>query len=159
MEGLRQYILAVISMAILGGIVLLLFRSGPYEGTVKLITGLMVTVTVVAPLMKDSDISFSRLWEGISTDGSAAVSYGEKAAKTATSVYIKESMETYISNKAKEMGAEISAEVKLQDDILQVPEEITLIGEISPYLKVRLSETIQSEIGISEENQIWISRN
>ena len=159
MEGLRQYILAVISMAMLGGIVLLLFRSGPYEGTVKLITGLMVTVTVVAPLMKDSDISFSRLWEGISTDGSAAVSHGEKAAKTATSVYIKESMETYISNKAKEMGAEISAEVKLQDDILQVPEEITLIGEISPYLKVRLSETIQSEIGISEENQIWISRN
>ena len=159
MEGLRQYILAVISMAMLGGIVLLLFRSGPYEGTVKLITGLMVTVTVAGPLMKDSDISFSRLLEGVSTDGSAAVSHGEKAAHTATSEYIKESMESYISNKAKEMGAEISVEVKLQDDVLQVPEEVTLIGEISPYLKVRLSETIWSEIGISEENQIWISRN
>ena len=159
MEILRQYALSVIAMSVLCGVVLMLFRSGPNEAAVKMITGLMVTITVVGPFLKNPGISLNAFWENIAVDSTQAVREGETAAKDTVSAYITEAMESYICTKAENMGVCISAEVKLQSGGVQLPEEVTLTGKIAPYSKKRLAEIIHTDLGISEDKQIWIIRN
>ena len=159
MELLRQYALSVISIAILGGIVSLFFHGSSHESTVKLIVGLMVTVTVVSPLLENRKLSVEDYLRNISVDADHAVHYGEGVAGEAEAAYIKETMESYISSKGKELGMEISAEITLSDAAVKAPEKVVISGKFTPYTKKRLGDTIHLELGISEERQIWISRN
>ena len=92
--------------------------------------------------LKDSDIS---------------VQDGIDSARQASSEYIKSKSETYILNKAEEMGAHVSVDVVLSDSELPVPAQITLCGAVSPYAKQRLVDCIQNELGIAEDEQTWIS--
>ena len=159
MEPIRQYAISVISIVMLSGIVTLLFHGSSYDSIVKLVAGLMVTVTVVSPLIENHKLSVEDSLRNISIDADQAVNYGERIAGEAEAAYIKNAMESYINNKGKELGMEISAEIKLPDAALKVPEKVTISGDFSPYTQKRLAETIHSELGISEERQIWISRN
>ncbi len=159
MESLRQYVLSVISIAVLSGTVMLFFHGSPNDTIVKLVAGLMVTVTVVSPLLENPKLSLESFWREISIDGDRVVRNGAKIAGEAEAAYIKDAMESYISSKGKELGVEISTEIILQDGTVKTPEKVILSGEISPYLKKHLGETIESDLGISEERQIWISRN
>lgn len=156
-DTIRQYMISVIAMSILCGIAALLFHSSPYHGTIKLITGLMVTVTVLKPMLTTNGIAFDKFWNRISADSSYAVRQGQEAAESANSSYIKETMESYIISKAEEMGADITAQVQLQEDTFYQPGEVVISGRVSPYLKKQLSQMIRSELGIEEDQQIWIS--
>lgn len=159
MEPIRQYAISVISIVILSGIVTLFFHGSSYDSIVKLVVGLMVTVTVVSPLLENQKLSVEDYLRNISFDADRAVHYGERIAGEAEAAYIKDAMESYISNKGKELGMEISVEIILPDVAVKAPEKVTISGDFSPYTKKRLAETIYSDLGISEERQIWISRN
>ena len=156
MDSIREYALSVISISIVCGTVLMFFKDSPYEATVKLLTGLMVTVTVVNPLLRDTDMSIDRFWDEIIIKKESAVTDGTLVAKDAEATYIRNAMETYICNKAEEMGTQISAQIQLRDDDMQTPEKVILNGEVTPYIKSRLTEMIYSDLGIAEERQIWI---
>lgn len=159
MDSIREYGLTVISISIVCSAVLMFFKDSPYEATVKLLTGLMVTVTVVNPLLRDTDLSIDRFWDEIIIEKESAVIDGTLVAKEAEASYIRSAMETYIFNEAEEMGTQISAQIQLSDDDKQTPDKVILNGEVAPYIKSRLSEMIYSDLGIAEERQIWISRN
>ena len=59
--------------------------------------------------------------------------------------------EEYIEDKAGSLGAEVRAEAEL-DAAGNVPERVTLRGTYSE----ELSRFLASELGVAEENQIWI---
>lgn len=157
METIRQYMLSVITISILCGVVALFFQGCPYKDAMKLITGLMVTLVVLKPALNGDMITLGKFWDRISTDSSFAVSQGQEAAAHANGAYIKKTLESYISSRAEEMGADITAEVQLQEDATQQPMEVTLTGSISPYLKNRLCQMIENELGIEEDRQTWIT--
>ncbi len=159
MDNVRQYLISIIAMTILCGIVGLFFQDSAHKGIIKMITGLMVTAVVLKPAVGGNKFSLSHFWDSIPTDSAIAVQEGIDAAKQENSAYIKHATESYIISKAKEMGAQISVEVELERDSTMRPVGIRMIGNISPYMKGKLKDWIQTNLGIPEERQVWISKN
>ena len=60
-------------------------------------------------------------------------------------------------NKASELGAKVSVSVTLSDSDLPVPTHVTVSGPVSAYSKMKLSECICNELGVAEDEQVWIS--
>lgn len=157
MEEIRQYILSVISISILCGLAQMFFSGSSTGSVVKLITGLMITITVVGPILQNKNISFITYFENIAVEGDWAVREGEEAAVIATAELIKDRTESYICDKAADMGAVITVDVNLRDGMPPVPSEVTVRGAVSPYVKKQLMSCLQEDLGINEDQQIWIS--
>jgi len=157
MTEIRQYVLSVIAISLLCGIAQLFFSGSSISPVVKLITGLMITISAVSPILRDMDISFDTYFENITFEQSWAVKKGEEAAANVASEFIKDRTETYICDKAAAMGATIAVEVILTGDTPPVPSEVTVRGHVSPYVKKQLSSFLQKDLGINEDKQTWIS--
>ena len=65
---------------------------------------------------------------------------------------IKQKTETYILDKANALGAEITVQVVLED---YIPAGVTIMGDVSPFVKSNLSASITQELNIPPEEQIW----
>ena len=154
-DAIRQYILSVICVVILCGLAQILFSGS--SSLVKLITGLVVTITVISPLLRNGKLSLDIYFDQITIDSQWAVKEGEEAAMQTTCEFIKEKTETYILDKAAELGAGISVEVSVDEDTPPVPDGVTVKGTVSPYTKKQLIDCISQELGIAEEDQVWIS--
>jgi hypothetical protein len=84
-----------------------------------------------------------------------AVRRGEKMTIDAMRKSISDSLEAYLLDKAQEMGMELQVNVILSDDPYPIPEKVSISGDTSPYGKKRMSQIIETELGVMEENQIW----
>lgn len=157
MDAIRQYILSVICMAIVCGIVQMLFPSGTVASVVKILSGLIVTIAVLSPLLQEKVLQWDLTFESIVSDGEAAVAEGQTAAEDALAQLIKEETQTYILNKASALGADITVEVQLRSEYPNEPASVTVRGAVSPYVKQQLANCLSQELGIAEEDQIWIS--
>lgn len=157
MEALRSYILSVTAAALIFGIVSsFVDPKSSAGGLVKLIGGLYLTFVAIQPLANFDFDALEDFWQIISVDGRAVSTAGENLAKDAMADIIKDRTEAYILDKAGLYRAEISAEVTLSDDEIPVPVSVTIRGNISPYAKARLESTIETELDIPKENQVWI---
>ena len=159
MEAIRQHILSLIAISVLCGIIILFFRGNSHAGVMKIITGVMISLTLLKPFIRGDELKMDLFWNSISYDSSMAVKQGIDAAESANAAYIKEAMESYISNKAEAMNAEIDAQVTLENDTLQIPKRITITGTVSPYIKRQLMDIISKDLGIPEDKQLWTSKN
>ena len=156
MEQLRTYLVGVVMTALICSIIPLLIQNGTAKELCKLVCGLVMTITVVAPVRNlGNPISFPM--NGILSDYAAAyASEGETQARRAMADIIKAETEAYILDKANEMGMEISVEVSLCDEEFPVPEAAIITGSLTPNAQNRLQELLQSQIGIAKENLKWI---
>ena len=157
MDSIRQYILSVICITIACGIVQQLLGGSQLSGIVRLITGLMVTITVLHPLLNLNDFSFDLCVGKITSDGEWIAEEGERMAADMAGEIIKERTAAYISDKASVLGASVNVEVELKKNMVSRPYRVTITGELSPYVKKQLSTYIQKELEIPEDAQIWIS--
>lgn len=158
MAQLGKYILSVTAAAIIVGILTsLLDKKSGSAALMKLIAGLFLTFTAIAPIAKLDLSGLSSFVSGFESDGYAASADGEKLARGAMGDIIKNETEAYIMNKAKTYRAELTVEVTLgQTDGIPVPAGVTVAGHVSPYAKAQLQQVMEEELGISKENQRWI---
>lgn len=156
MNTVYRYLLCVICMVVLCGIIRILF-SGHHHSVMKLVTGLAVTVVMLSPILEVTSYPLDMDFRKYLEDSDISVQEGIDSAKRVSSEYIKSKSETYILNKAEEMGAHVSIDIALSDAELPVPEQITLRGTVPPYVRQQLADCIQNELGIAEDGQIWIS--
>lgn len=157
MDSIRQYILSVICTTVLCALVHTFLSGGTMGSLVKLITGLMVTLVVLNPVLDIDLIRIDTYFDGLSADGMWAAEEGKLAAMDVLSKRIKERTEAYICGKAGEMGASVIVDVRVSEGNPPVPEKITISGAAAPYIKASLSDCIEKDLGISEDDQIWIS--
>ena len=155
--NLGQYVLRIVCAAVLCGLAQLLFSQSPLQGLVKVVTGLILTVVVLSPCLETDSWQWPLDFENIASQGEAAVSAGESVANSVLSQRIQEQTRTYILNKASEFGAELSVEVQLQEESPYAPCGARLVGTVSPYVKKIITDHLCRELGIPEEEQIWIS--
>lgn len=157
MEGLRGYILSVISAAFVLAILnTLVDKKGSAGMLLRLIGGLFLTFTLISPVI---DLDFTGIFdylEEFSESGSDAAVSGELMAREEYRTIIKDKLEAYILDKAKDLGLDLTVEVTLGDD--DVPEEVIIRGVASPYGKARLQQMITQDLGIAKENQLWIGQ-
>ena len=68
---------------------------------------------------------------------------------------IKEQTETYILDKASELGLSIDATVQYSTKGEIKPKQVIITGDASPYKKMELKRFIATQLNIPEEAQIW----
>lgn len=157
MDGLGAYLLSVICAATICGIVTNFFElKGALGAAVKLAAGAFLAFTVIGPIA-GCDMGNLTDWDGLyDADAANAVEQGKAMTHQALSDGIKARCEAYILDKAGDMELSITVEVGVSDDEIPVPSTVRISGDISPYKKTRLKAILANDLGIAEENQIWI---
>ena len=116
-----------------------------------MLAGCALAVTILAPVVK---LDFPKIQtDGLLRDAMAAVREGEEQASSAKTQCIRTAIEVYILTKAEAMGLFLTVEVELDDSGL--PRSVALTGNWSPGERQRLSELIESELGLGKEAQTW----
>lgn len=157
MHSLRQYILAVTCITVACGVLQMLMTDGIFSSLIKMISGLIVSVAVITPLIKANTFQWDTRFESIVADASVAIANGQIIASEMVEQRIKNRTEEYILTKASDMDADIAASVELETEFPNEPVKLTIRGAVSPYVKQQLSASISKDLGILEENIIWIS--
>lgn len=155
MDDLRQYILSVIAAALICSIVnSWIGGKGTHASVIKLISGLLLTITIVSPLLNIQINDPEAYFDSLAQEAEAVSAEGQFAADKERNAFIKESLENIVQEKAISMNTDISVDITL-NNAQHTPQKITLAGTVSPYSKRILSQYIQENLGIPEEDQMW----
>ncbi len=158
MDNIRQYIISVVSAAMICGILRSIFSGkGAVEALVKLVSSIFLAFVIIRPVTQ-IDLDPAGFFPDIlSQKGQQAAVQGENLSREALSAIITGETEAYILDKAEELNLQLMVAVTLSDDPLPVPISVRLEGEVSPYAKASLMQTIEQELGIPKEDQQWIT--
>lgn len=154
METVKHYLLSVICCAVVCALVCAMAeKKGATGAVLKLVSGIFLAFTVVSPIRTLEIPELSVFTSELQEEAAYAAALGESYSRESMSAIIKAETEAYILDKATAMGAAISAEVVLDENLK--PKAAFLFGEISAYAKFRLQAVLADELGITKENQQW----
>jgi len=153
MQQLGQYVVSLTAAAMICGILLSFFPEGAVRIQLRLVCGVFLTVTALAPLTRISLPDPMEFSQSYLSEGALLATNGENLAREEVHGRIKLALETYILDKAAAMDAEITPEIKL--DTQGNPEAVTLLGDCSGNLRQQLGAVITNDLGIPEEKQQW----
>lgn len=155
MGTVGEYIFSVAATALICGVVNTLLAGSSAGKLVKTVSGLVMFLCVVQPVSQrvwERDISLPDMpiwqWEDMPISGTGTY-------QSALGDIIKQKTESYILDKASEMGLSVTVNVSVSEEDVPVPESVVIIGSVSPYGKLQLEGLIDQELNISKENQFW----
>lgn len=158
MSNLKQYLLTVIFAAIIIGFAQgILGKKSTFKSAIGLLSGLYLLLTVLTPFKAGNFWQdYSNFFDEVNLDAEHEVASGQLATQAELERIITEQTESYICDKATEMGAQLDVSVETDAvNSLPMPVAVTLEGSISPYAKSKMKEIIKNDIGIPEEQQEW----
>lgn len=155
MNALVQYMLMVISAAIVAGIILRLSGQGTMGTIVKLLCGLFMALTMISPILELELPDVEGWFANYGAQGHAAADAGAEMAQDSVHAIIKDRVRAYILDKAALYDASLDVQVTLDD--AGVPSGVTVRGMISPGAKAALIKIIETDLNIGKEDQRWIS--
>lgn len=156
MEDLLQYFLSLTAAAVLCGIINgMMPGNGAAQKLIKLLSGLLLTLTALQPVSRLDLPQFLKEWNFELSQGEYAAEDGEIIARDAMAKIIKDNCEAYILDKAAELGLSITVQMSLNRDDIPKPVSVEIIGTVSPYGKLKLQQIIANDLGIPKEAQTW----
>lgn len=157
MDFLKGYLLSITAAALICVVVRRITAGkGAVAKLMKVITGLFMAVTLITPVVQLNFGNVEDYLNDISFDADQIATSGYELAQHEIDAIIIERVESYILDEAERIGIDLEVEVKLSHSEPHRPEYITIRGTLSPYNKRVLTEYITNNIGIPQENQIWI---
>ena len=151
-----KYLLSLVAAATLCGIATSLLGDKGTLGTViKFLAGIYMTLSIVAPWGQLQLGELADLKDQIAADSERVSLSGQNAAKDAMAQSIIANTQSYILDKAENLGVQLNVEVLLDDSAIPVPIGVRIRGNISPYNKEKLSTIIETDLGIPTEAQVW----
>ena len=157
MDSIREYLIGVIAAAVLCGIVTgLLDTKGTVGVAVKLVSGVLMLLSVIHPWVSISLDDIFQWTDDIGVDSTDLVSSAEAMAENEYRDGIIKQTQSYILDEARSLGCDLAIEVILSQDEIPLPEQVRLSGEASPYARQALTAIITEKLGIRREDQIWI---
>lgn len=121
----------------------------------KFLTGILMALTLVRPLVSIDLSALTYYTQGISDEAESVAVFGGTAAADAQKEFITSNVEAYILDKAEDLNISISVSLQLSKEKPFEPCGITIRGNVSPYAKTQLSHFLKDELGIPMEAQIW----
>lgn len=153
---MKSYIVSVVAAAIVCAVSRGLLDSKNAIGRIiKLLCSILMAVTVIAPLGNITFNGVADYWDGLSVDAEKYVAEGTALAENQMTDIIKSQSETYILDKAKRMGLQISVEVELDGHNGNIPCGVVISGNVSPYAKEQLGSYVEDTLGIAKEKLKW----
>ncbi len=159
MEYIKEYILSVCAAAVLCSLVKgFVDKKGPAGELVHMMCGVFLTVTAVSPLLQFRVRDISSYVQSFSFEASEITSAAEQEAEAAMNEIIIAKAREYIMDKATSMNTDIEVDILLTDDTPGIPCGAVIVGNVSPYAKTRLTQIMESDLGIPREAQQWKNR-
>ena len=152
MESVAQYLLGVVATAILCSVIGCLCDKSAFTSVMGMIIGVVMLLAVFKPLINLRFADLTLDYPFVSMQGEEIIAYSSDLAQKEISKRISEKLNAYIEEKASCWGADIEAQTDIKNS---VPDSITIIGEVSPYVRAQLASWIESEIGIGREAVLW----
>lgn len=153
MTYLRAWLMSVVASAVLVSIAEQLTDGAAMRRAVRFVGGLLLMLALLRPLLR-LELALPELTPD---DYRAAVETLERELSAqrsdALSSGIAGRTQAYIEDKADELGLSVRAEVSTREEEgVPVPAAVTLYGRED----AALSALIARELGIAEEDQLWI---
>ena len=152
MEDIGRYLLQIVAAATLCSIVCSLCDKSAFISAVRMIAGVIMVITVAQPILKLRIDGLDIPIEEIRNQGNAYIAQGQADSETAAATIISNRLSEYIEDKASRWGADVTVNVSMCG---HVPDEITITGDVSPYVRAQLSAWITAEMGVGEDAQNW----
>lgn len=155
MEGIRGYFLAIVAACMLAVLACALLKNSKMQRITKFIAGILILLTVATPLLR---IDTAALAERISELGRGSRFDTQEISKdyqTMLRALVKKNTQTYIEDKAQELGGIIQAEVTVGNGEYPAPEHVVLTGTMTPEQAQALESYIADSLGIPPEQQEW----
>ena len=155
MEGIRGYFLAIVAACMLAVLACALLKNSKIQRITKFIAGILILLTVATPLLR---IDTAALAERISELGRGSRFDTQEISKdyqTMLRALVKKNTQTYIEDKAQELGGIIQAEVTVGSGEYPAPEHVVLMGTMTPEQAQALESYIADSLGIPPEQQEW----
>lgn len=148
------FVLRLCAGAMVCGILLEFNREGPTGQVIKVLCGFFLLLTVLGPLGRLSLPDVTSFGESWRQEAAAAVAEGERYAVQNQRAGIKEGLETYILDKAAELGLTLGATVELSEK--GTPASVLLSGCPTASQKQALEQTLTQALGIPKEAVQWM---
>lgn len=154
MNGLKEYLVAVCSAAILCSILKQIVGKGKLSsGMLQLLSGLFVAICMIAP-WKDFSLRDLEVYNPLDTNSAQSfVEDGRQINKSNLNAIITQRVEAYILEKANQLHVQVEVSVELSDDGVPICSIIT--GDLTAREQEEMSAFLVSQIGIQREMQIW----
>lgn len=156
MLNLREYVLSIVSVAIVVAILQRLTGNTHLSRVVKMVAGMILSIVLLAPLGNASVGAITSYFESVTLDAKNVADYGEDLYNDNLKAIISERCESYILDKANQLGAAISVSVHCDASDIPIPVSVEITGSVSPYIRNTLRHIIAEDMGIPEEMQLWV---
>lgn len=154
MNGLKEYLVAVCSAAILCAILKQIVGKGKLSGgMIQMLSGLFVAICIIAP-WKEFSLRDLEVYNPLDTNAAQSfVEDGKRITRSNLHTIIIQRVEAYILEKADQLQVQVEVSVELSDE--GIPSRSIITGELTRSEKEELSAFLVSQIGIQKEMQIW----
>ena len=154
MLNIRSYLLSICGAAIVCSVITTLTgeKSGPGK-LIKLLSGVFFSLVILNPVLHTERMDWKRFEYYIHDTCESAVAEGEQFAMEEMINGVQEKTQEVIASEGAKYGCQISASVTCEG---YMPRSVVLEGAISPYARKALTAWIADNIGIPEEDQLWI---
>ena len=146
-----QWLHAVIYTGIVCSIALMLSPDGRVKNALKI----LCAVAMLSELDFDA---YSKAMARCRLDAERYAEQGEQYSKNLNRTIIEDECRAYILDKADETGtelAEVTVTAEWSTDGYWYPHEVRIVSGADENQRAKLSDCIQTQLGISVENQDW----
>lgn len=151
---MKEYIFSVVCAAVLCAAVAdMVEKKGSSGQILKLICGVFLSFTVIRPVTEVELEEFTLFTADIAADAFQISDQGQNQSYNEMEAIITGEIAAYILDKASDFSQDLQVDVKLDENL--IPVRVFLSGSISPGGKLQLEETIEKDLGIAKEDQIW----
>lgn len=157
MGPVRRWLLGVVLTAFAAALARQLAPEGKEGAAVRLVGGLLLMLALLRPLAGAD-------WSGLTLETGGfriqaeeqARDYREKQIQELSAV-IAEKTETYIWDKAYQLGLDVTVSVSVSagESGIPLPESVTIAGPYSPALAAEIEEGV----GVPVERQYWLEES
>lgn len=155
MDAIRTYLVSLVAACMIAVLATVLVQGSPIHKIVRLVAGVLVLLVAISPLLSIDTERLGQELERICSAHSFDTSAVEENSRSVLAEHIKRTTETYIENKAAELGAAIQAKVTLSEEEYPVPIGVTIIGTLSLEQVEALTGYLTESLAIAPQNQEW----
>lgn len=156
--AVARYLLSVAAAGILVSLVLPLLPDGSVRRVGGFVGSLLVILAVLSPLRSVDAAAMAEAIARVRTEAREAVTGVEVGNRDILTAIIKEECETYIWDKAQEMGLELEVVVTVDEGAgYPYPTGAAITGSVTPAQREVLGRWIEETLGIAQEEQEWIA--
>ena len=157
MDAIGEYIISVTSAALVCSCVQSIFENkGTVSSVLKLLCGIFLSLVALHPLLDIKLTEITSFTQFQTNSGSEIVSEAQQIASNEQRALISENCQTYIAQKAQELGCNLKVSVFSEPEPPYAPNGVEISGNISPYARGQLTNWIKDNLAIKAEDQRWI---